>query len=182
MSSDKNSPSAFPVFVMNLCAADFLMGVYMAIIGTADAIFHGRYVQEDRRWRQSSACKVAGVLGLVSSEMSALVICLITLDRLLVICLPLKAHLHLTRRTAVVCCLCCWLGCLLLAVAPLPLQLQFYDQNAICLPLPITRQQYSGQAFSFAVFIVTNFVLFLFVGCGQVRDIDACVGVVLVQL
>jgi hypothetical protein len=153
--------------VKNLCAADFLMGVYMAMIGAADAMFRGRYVQEERRWRQSALCRVAGVLGFVSSEMSALAICLITLDRLLVICLPLKSHLHLSRRAAYVWCLCCWLACLLLATVPVMLQLEFYDQNAICLPLPITRQQFSGRSFSFAVFIVTNFVLFLFVGCGQ---------------
>nr|KAG5685941.1 hypothetical protein BaRGS_021326 [Batillaria attramentaria] len=44
---------------------------------------------------------------------------------------------------------------------------EFYGQSGICLPLPITRQQYQGQHYAFSVFIVLNFVLFLLIGAGQ---------------
>jgi hypothetical protein len=45
---------------------------------------------------------------------------------------------------------------------------QFYSQTAICIPLPITNNDFPGQPFSFAVIIMLNFVLFLCISVGQV--------------
>ena len=166
--NELKTPPAFRVLVKNLCASDFLMGVYMLMIGAADAKFRNRYVEEESEWRQSATCKVAGVLAFLSSEVSAFVICLITLDRLLVICCPLKVRLHLGSRSAIIMCCCVWATCLVLAVVPLIVGLQFYGQNGICLPLPITRRRFSGQRYAFAIFIVLNFLLFVLIGGGQV--------------
>ena len=44
----------------------------------------------------------------------------------------------------------------------------FYSQNGICLPLPITRQEFGGQNYSFGVFVVLNFAVFLTIGLGQI--------------
>nr|KAG5710002.1 hypothetical protein BaRGS_030078 [Batillaria attramentaria] len=44
---------------------------------------------------------------------------------------------------------------------------EFYGQNGICLPLPITQRSFKGQDYAFGVFIVLNFVLFLVIGAGQ---------------
>ena len=44
---------------------------------------------------------------------------------------------------------------------------QFYQQNAICLPLPITRQNYHGHSYAQALFLVLNFIIFLAVALGQ---------------
>nr|KAG5700957.1 hypothetical protein BaRGS_034242 [Batillaria attramentaria] len=38
----RTTKSGFNVFVTNLCLADFLMGVYLFVIGTADQLFKGR--------------------------------------------------------------------------------------------------------------------------------------------
>ena len=161
------SPSVFGMLVSNLCGADFLMGIYMMIIGIADAQFRGVYVAKENVWKRSSACTIAGFLGFVSSEVSALIICVITLDRLLVLCFPLKSHLHFERRSSVAVCCVVWFLGVTLAALPLLLNLEFYGVNSICLPLPITRQRFSGQSYSFGIFIVVNFVLFLFIGVGQ---------------
>ena len=40
-------------------------------------------------------------------------------------------------------------------------------QSGLCLPLPITRHQFTGKTFAFVVFIVFNFALFLLIGIGQ---------------
>jgi hypothetical protein len=50
--------TAFNLFVSNLGLADLLMGLYIAIIGTADVIYRGRYLYHDRQWMDSVACKV----------------------------------------------------------------------------------------------------------------------------
>nr|KAG5710316.1 hypothetical protein BaRGS_009032 [Batillaria attramentaria] len=159
---------AFGVLVSNLCAADFLMGVYMMMIGSADEYFRGVYVSKETEWRTSGVCKVAGFLAFLSSEMSAFVICLVTLDRLLVLCFPLKTEIHMSGRAALGACGAAWAVAALLAAVPLIVQWDFYGQSGICLPLPITRRNFPGQEYAFAVFIVLNFVLFLFIGAGQV--------------
>ncbi|XP_025079160.1 uncharacterized protein LOC112555144 [Pomacea canaliculata] len=51
----------YDVFVTNLCVADFLMGVYLLIIGIADHRYKGVYLWEDTGWRNSGLCNVAGV-------------------------------------------------------------------------------------------------------------------------
>jgi leucine-rich repeat-containing G protein-coupled receptor 7/leucine-rich repeat-containing G protein-coupled receptor 8 len=63
--------------------------------------------------------------------------------------------------------------CVGLALATIPLlpvtsHWQFYSQTAICIPLPITRNDFPGQTYSFSIVIVLNFVLFLCVSVGQV--------------
>ncbi|KAL8569986.1 hypothetical protein ACOMHN_056418 [Nucella lapillus] len=45
--------SGFNVFVTNLTIADFLMGVYMAIIGVTDERYRGRYLYHDDAWKSS---------------------------------------------------------------------------------------------------------------------------------
>nr|KAG5707131.1 hypothetical protein BaRGS_011842 [Batillaria attramentaria] len=167
----EGSSSGFRVLVANLCGSDFLMGVYLMMVGSADKLFYrGQYVWKRQEWTHSAACTTAGFLALVSSEVSAFIICIITLDRLLVLRFPLKRHLHLTRRSALVACSAAWLTGIVLAVVPLlpATGWEFYSQTGICLPLPITRLQFPGKQYAFGVFIVLNFVLFLLIGSGQI--------------
>ncbi|KAL8569595.1 hypothetical protein ACOMHN_044733 [Nucella lapillus] len=64
-------------------------------------------------------------------------------------------------------CYMIWALGLFLAAVPFIGQFEFYGESSICLPLPITRHQFSGQIYAFVVFIVLNFLLFLFIGAGQ---------------
>ena len=180
-----NSSTSSPVFcvlVKNLCASDLLMGVYMMMIGVADARLKGQYVAKESEWTSSVTCTLAGFLSFVSSEVSAFIICLITLDRVLVISFPLHTRLHVSRGLAISVCCLIWVLGLALAVVPILTGMEFYGQTGICVPLPITRQQFSGQSYAFSVFIVLNFVLFVFIGVGQlliyhaVRRAGAAVG------
>ena len=166
--STHTSPPAFRVLVKNLCTSDLLMGVYMMLIGVADAQYRGVYVAKEGEWTKSTACTIAGFLSLVSNEVSAFVICLITLDRVLVLCFPLNSRVHLSSRVTT--CVCCvvWVTGIVLAAVPLLAGMEFYGLNGICLPLPITRKQFSGQTYAFGVFIILNFILFVFIGVGQV--------------
>ena len=161
----------YRVLVTNLCVSDSLMGVYLLMIGVADAGYRGVYVSTDTQWRHSAACRAAGFLALVSSEVSALVICLITLDRVLALCFPLHTRLQLTPYSSAAACAVSWTAGVVLALVPLlpsASHWHFYSQTGICLPLPITRRQFPGQGYAFAIFVVLNFALFLVIGCGQV--------------
>jgi hypothetical protein len=159
----------FAVFVTHLSVSDFLMGVYLVVIGIADRMYSGAYLWNEHRWRHSAACSLAGFLSLLSCEVSALIMCLVTLDRFLVLRFPFS-QIRFRARSAHVASLVVW--CVGLALATIPLlpvtsHWQFYSQTAICIPLPITRTDFSGQPFSFAVIIVLNFVLCLCVSVGQ---------------
>ena len=159
---------AYRLLVTNLSAADLLMGVYMALIGGADISFRDDYVLREEDWRGSGACKAAGFLALLSSEVSAFVLCLITLDRFFLLRFPFSRRLRLSRLSASLACAAAWGAGFVLAAVPLfQPRWRFYGQNSICLPLPVTRRQFPGQPYAFAVFILLNFVLFLFIGAGQ---------------
>ena len=168
---EKQGTSAgYRVLVANLCAADFAMGVYLMIIGSADVRFKGQYLWRQQDWTHSFTCSVAGFLALLSSELSAFIICLITLDRWLVVRFPFTHHLHMTTRHAVTACCVAWAVAASIAAVPLLPFLahwEFYSQTGICLPLPITGRHFPGHAYSFSVFIILNFVLFLLISVGQ---------------
>ena len=161
--------SGYPVFITHLCVSDFLMGVYLFIIGGADRVYMNTYLWEDTDWRDSVTCKMAGFLSLLSSEVSASIICLVTVDRFLVVRFPFR-RLCFKRRSAQLCCLVLWtMGTVLAAVPLLPAtsSWHFYSQTGICIPLPVTRQDFPGHEYAFAVMIIFNFVLFVMIAVGQ---------------
>nr|KAG5689449.1 hypothetical protein BaRGS_026010 [Batillaria attramentaria] len=45
---------------------------------------------------------------------------------------------------------------------------RFYAQTGICIPLPITREVFSGHDYAFGVMVVLNFVLFVMIAVGQI--------------
>ena len=159
----------FAVFVTHLSVSDFLMGVYLTIIGVVDSMYQGAYLWEDVKWRNSSTCKVAGFLSLLSCEVSAFVICLITADRFLVLRFPFE-QFHFRKASALTVCIVAWLAGTTIALVPLlPLtsHWEFYKQSSICIPLPVTRQHFPGLAYAFGVMIVLNSILFFVIAAGQ---------------
>ena len=161
---------SFSIFVTNLSIADFFMGVYLAIVGVADQIYRGEYLWYDDQWKESVVCKVAGFLCLMSSEVSAFIICLITLDRFLALRFPFS-RLHFSRGSALIACAVVWVIGIALATVPLvPMtsHWEYYSQTGICIPLPFaTSERFQGYHYSFSVMILLNFLLFLLIAVGQ---------------
>jgi hypothetical protein len=161
--------SAFNLFVSSLCVADLLMGIYTAMIGAADAVSRGQYIIFERDWVTSKACKAAGFFSLLSCEVSALTILLITLDRFIVLRFPFST-MRINKTSAAVTCVAIWVIGLTLAVVPLlPVtsHWEFYSQSGICIPLPVTRRKFEGQAYSTGIVIFLNFILFILIVAGQ---------------
>ena len=168
--SQSGVQGTFHIFVVALTVADFSMGMYLAIIGIADLAYRGEYLWQATKWKNSEFCQMAGFLSLMSTEVSAFVICLITLDRFLVLCFPFST-LHFSRKSAVVACASVWIfGVLLAAIPLLPItsHWQFYQQTGICIPLPFTpSEDFEGHSYSLGVLIIINFVLFMLIAIGQ---------------
>ena len=159
----------FNMFVTNLSVADLIMGVYLAIVVVTDQIFSGEYFRYDNQWKESAVCKIAGFLSLMSTEVSAFIICLITLDRFLALRFPLS-RLHLSRSSAFTACAIVWVVGIALATVPLlPMKShwEFYSETGICIPLPFaTSERFRGYHYIFNVMIILNFVLFLLIAVG----------------
>ena len=161
---------SYGIFVTNLAVSDCLMGVYLLVIGAADAYFRKTYILYDEYWRYSGWCKFAGILSTVSNESSMLFVCLITLDRLLVIQYPL-GQVRLILRHARMLSISVWTIALIVALLPVTLysvfEDSFYSQAGVCLALPITRARPRGYAYSVAVFIGFNSVAYALIAVGQ---------------
>ena len=163
----KHSASGFSVFVSSLSLADCFMGIYLACVGVADQVYRGDYYLYENTWVSSVWCSVTGAMSLLSSEVSTIIISCITLDRFIALRFPFST-LRFSRQSALVACVLAWLVGAVLSLVPLLVpHWGFYSQTGICIPLPVTRREFSGQAYSFGVMIVFNFVLFLAVASGQ---------------
>jgi hypothetical protein len=169
-----STATGFGAFVNHLCVSDLLMGVYLVIIGVADRLYLGSYLWKDSEWRESGFCKLAGFLAMMSSEVSALLVLLITVDRCLVLRFPFS-RCRFSRRSAHVVSGVVWLIGAVLAAVPLltnSSEWRFYSQSSICLPLPTTHpEDYSGDLngyhYSLGVLVCVNLALVLLTAVGQ---------------
>ena len=161
--------SSFTVFVIHLCIADFFMGIYLAVVGVADRLLKGVYLWKDVEWRHSTGCALAGFVCLLSCETSAIIICLITVDRFLVLRFPFSRW-HVSPVCAQALGVLTWAGGVALCCVPLlgvTRHWGFYSQSGTCLPLPVSGRDFAGYSYSFGILIVFNFFLFLVVALGQ---------------
>ena len=70
------------LLVLNLAAADFIMAIYLIVLGINAEIYSGKYVKYDLSWRSSKTCNALGILNVVSSETSMFTMVLLVSTRL----------------------------------------------------------------------------------------------------
>ena len=170
------------IFVSSLGIADLLMGIYMLMIASADVMFRGVYVWNDFSWRYGTTCKIAGILSTFSSECSVMFLFMITIDRFIAVKYPF-GEIRFGKWAArwislgVICI------CFLIAIIPLIpgsyFDGDFYSRSAVCLALPLTRDKPKGWEYSFGIFIVFNFLLFLVIAVFQLviyREVKMSMG------
>ncbi len=124
--TDRRKVSSF--LLINLGMSDWLMGVYMFIIASVDVHYRGTYIIYADSWRASSLCQLAGVLAMLSSEVSVFMLTVITLDRLVNILVPLKAKAFSLKKAMMVVA-GVWIVCLVITL------------------LPVSKASYFGDAF-----------------------------------
>ena len=104
-------------FIINLGISDFLMGVYMLIIASVDTYYRGVYIVYADSWRSSWLCQFAGILAMLSSEVSVFMLTAITADRWMNIMFPLKMGNYRMKHAKIV-VLTGWLVCFFLTILP----------------------------------------------------------------
>ncbi|XP_078356633.1 G-protein coupled receptor GRL101-like isoform X2 [Oculina patagonica] len=154
----------------NLAVSDFLMGVYLMIIAILDNVWAGDYFSHDITWR-SEYCKLAGALSVLSSEVSVLMLTIITADRLISIVFAFKCS-RLTLKGSYVICGAVWICGAVIAIVPcfdIPYfynndrHYGYYGRSSVCLPLQLSPKRLAGWEYSVGVFIALNLTAFLFI-------------------
>ncbi len=164
---DLSRPSAF--FITNLTFADWLMALYLFMIAAADATYRDSYMKYDSQWRGSVGCVMAGVIAVVSSEMSIILLAVITMERLHAMANPNKLT---TWHPAVVYAICIIAWLVVIAMATIPLSNlsyfgnSFYRWSAVCLPLHMSNTAQPGWQYSIAIFLGLNSASLLLVTFG----------------
>ncbi|XP_076116691.1 G-protein coupled receptor GRL101-like [Mytilus galloprovincialis] len=166
----KSLSKSYGIFITSLGTSDCLMGIYMLTIASADVMFRGNYVWNDLSWRYGVSCKIAGILSTVSSECSVVFLFLITIDRFIAVKYPF-GEIRFGKKSAIRISVFVFVTSFILAVVPLLpgsyFDGSFYSRSAVCLALPLTRDKPNGWEYSFGIFIVFNFILFVIIAVTQ---------------
>ena len=105
------------IMIVNLAIADFLMGVYLLIIAVKSVEFSGFYCRQRQAWRTSYLCSSAGVLAVISSQTSVLLMVLMTSYRLYGIANPFSAE-RIRGRMIYLATVVIWIVSFVIAVIP----------------------------------------------------------------
>ncbi|XP_038052826.1 G-protein coupled receptor GRL101-like [Patiria miniata] len=133
--------------ILNLAVSDLLMGVYMVMIGSADVHFGQDYFLYAVQWRSAPLCKLAGVISVMSSEASTLIITVISLDRCFCIVFP-YGSLRLRVRSARITVAIIWAVSAFFSLLPNVIEKYvpgFYGLSDVCVGLPLaTKSDYKA--------------------------------------
>ncbi|XP_022807967.1 G-protein coupled receptor GRL101-like [Stylophora pistillata] len=169
--ADKEESRVQSCLLTNLAVADLFMGVYLLTIAIMDSRWRGEYFKHDIKWRSSIGCQIIGALSMLSSEVSVLILTIITIDRLICIVFPFKFK-RLTYKAAVLSCMGVWMFGIVISVIPITGVNYFYDESgdfgfysrsAVCLPLQLSEGTPAGWEYSFSFFVGLNFISFTFI-------------------
>ncbi|KAJ0172848.1 hypothetical protein K1T71_011987 [Dendrolimus kikuchii] len=119
--------------VTNLAAADFFMGIYLGFLAVVDAGTLGEFRAHAIAWQMSGGCRLAGFLGVLSSELSVFTLAVITLERNYAITHAMHLNKRLSLRHAAAVMAVGWAFSLLAAALPL-FGVSDYRKFAVCLP------------------------------------------------
>nr|XP_039259692.1 uncharacterized protein LOC120336150 isoform X1 [Styela clava] len=135
------------IFVANLAASDFLMGIYLLIIGIQSFVSNGKYCVTDRAWRSSSTCVLLGFINKLSSQTSVLILVQMTSYRLYGTLNPFKVESSKVVHSSVITCIATWIISIIVATIPLIDTFMDYFTESYWLPvtfLPFDKVRETG--------------------------------------
>lgn len=148
--------------ITSLCFSDLLMGIYLITIGCADLVYQGNYIEYDDGWRHGMYCNAAGVLSMVSSEVSIVMLACLSIDRYHAIKNPFRS-MDIPVKASKYMIVVAWVLFLGLSLVPLfPISYfngEFFSHTPVCLSIPLTSDRFSGWEYSSAIFLGANTVI-----------------------
>lgn len=149
--------------VINLAIADLLMAFYLGILAVVDLSTLGQFKLFAIKWQYSTGCKLAGFLGVLSSELSVFILAIITLERNYAITNAVHLNRRLSLQKAM---LIMFIGyTLALGMAIMPLNgISDYRKFSICLPLDMDSSL-SSQLYIIALIGINTISFILLLSC-----------------
>lgn len=153
--------------IRNLAVADLIMGFYLTIISIQDFRYRQTYHTIATDWVKSWGCVAAGILSMISSEVSILILTFMSIERFLLISDPFGHH-RLTTKNVLMSLYVIWLFGVSIAVLPVILfhsSTMFYGvhNGGTCFPLFIHEKYPSGWFYSAFVFLGINLTLLVLI-------------------
>ncbi|KAJ8729091.1 hypothetical protein PYW07_006787 [Mythimna separata] len=148
--------------VTNLAAADFFMGIYLGFLAVVDAGTLGEFRAHAIAWQMSGGCKLAGFLGVLSSELSVFTLAVITLERNYAITHAMHLNKRLSLRHAAGVMAAGWAFSLTAAALPL-LGVSDYRKFAVCLPFETSTPVALG--YVVALLVINGVAFLVLLGC-----------------
>lgn len=153
--------------IRSLAVSDFIMGVYLIIISFYDLKYRDSYHKNADAWMESWGCVLAGVLSVVSSEVSILILTFMSIERFLLISDPFSHH-RLNTKNVMMALYIIWLVGVSIAILPAILyqtSYKFYGihNGGTCFPLFIQEKYSPGWPYSAFVFLGLNLTLLLLI-------------------
>ncbi|EDV21082.1 uncharacterized protein TRIADDRAFT_60495 [Trichoplax adhaerens] len=152
------------VLIVNLSIADFLMGVYLIIVASANTFYAQRYSEFVEVWLRSPACLISCFLISLSCLTSTIILLLITVDRFLYLVFPFTSY-RLRYSLLLWVLIAVW--SISIAFIAVPIASSFgqssyyrlYGTNSACLPGNVDNYWYLTWlilycGFTFAVWII----------------------------
>lgn len=149
--------------IRNLAGADLFMGAYLLVIAVQDFRFRDVYHSEANQWVGSWTCVASGVMAMVSSEVSLLILAFMSMDRFLVIADPFGAQKRGTCRRMSAPLLVIWLLGTAISIFPAIYyrsSSKFYGiYSGTCFPLHLDELYPVGWQYSAFLFFGVNLFL-----------------------
>ncbi|XP_038618104.1 relaxin receptor 2 [Tachyglossus aculeatus] len=147
-----------------LCCADCLMGVYLFFVGFFDIKYRGQYKKYALLWMESLQCRLMGLLAMLSTEVSVLLLTYLTLEKYLVIVFPFN-NIRPGKRQTLVILVGIWIVGFLIAIIPFwneDFFGNYYGKNGVCFPLYCDQaEEIGGKGYSLGIFLGVNLLAFL---------------------
>ena len=146
--------------------ADFVMGIYLIGIASADLYYRGRYIENASAWKKSILCGLLGFLSTTSSEASVFTLLSITMDRFISVVFPFSTSKLNPLKARIVIILIWILAALIAAIPLLPFgyfENEFYSRSGVCVSLHITGETPPGWEYSVAIFHGLNLTIFMII-------------------
>ncbi|RDD38166.1 G-protein coupled receptor GRL101-like protein, partial [Trichoplax sp. H2] len=140
----------------NLALSDFLMSLYLFIIGAADVIYRDRYAQHAEEWLSSPACFIASFLISTSSLMSVIMMLFISIDRYAITANPFASSDERYKRTKIALIVGWLLTCTFVGIPNIMSINQIGDRrlhefSSICSPSNLSETFFSAWTFTFVI-------------------------------
>lgn len=149
--------------VLNLAIADLLMALYLGLLAFVDLNTLGNFKSFAIKWQYSSGCKLAGFLGVLSSELSVFILAIITLERNYAITNAVHLNRRLSLQKAMIIMIFGYAFALTMAILPLN-GISDYRKFSVCLPLDI-ESNLSSQLYVITLVGMNTFSFILLISC-----------------